>query len=553
MSEDIQYDEVDGTRVVVGATLEKLIEKVASNEIPDKEFVEIFLITHTYFVDSFTLLENLSSKYLKSASAEDAQDRESLFVQMRLINVLKKWLQLGWLKYFAPNPELLSKVEEFVLRLKGGAGDKWHEALHRTIESLKDEEQVEMRITDIKLPKGSMELIIEMITCSMEPELVAKHFTYLEFELFRLIPIDELLHKAFNKEEQSPCYHSYINHFNQMSHWMSSIIVSGSSAKERGLTICRLLQVAKHFYEWNNFSGLMQIVSALTCTPVERLKLSWLGVPPKLLELFENDFKPICDPSGNYAKYREVFEKATLPYIPLAVVYTKDMLIIEENVPSRLEENAELINFKKMKLLGKTLLTVQSAQENPYKWPEMEGNFDSNLLSALRKLQPILGDKEMYAKSKAAEPSFDAASPKDLRKQKQLAAKRGSNLKDLDKMKEKAQRRKKKEAVKEEKKKAKFATLGRSNSFNSLAQSDPGTSHTSTSPSFPLQFSASFQSSSSEGSLPLSTSRLRAEKVLENIRSLKSELQTFTQEHPDDTDEALQPQADMIEQAIQSL
>jgi RasGEF N-terminal motif len=111
MSADIHYDEVDGAKVVVGATLEKLIEKVASNEIPDKEFVEIFLITHTYFVDSFTLLENLSSKYLKSASAQDSQDRESLFIQMRLINVLKKWLQLGWLKYFAPNPELLSKLE----------------------------------------------------------------------------------------------------------------------------------------------------------------------------------------------------------------------------------------------------------------------------------------------------------------------------------------------------------------------------------------------------------------------------------------------------------
>jgi hypothetical protein len=52
---------------------------------------------------------------------------------------------------------------QFVLGLKGGAGDRWHEALQRTIESLKEVEPVQMRITAVKLPKGSMELVSEMV------------------------------------------------------------------------------------------------------------------------------------------------------------------------------------------------------------------------------------------------------------------------------------------------------------------------------------------------------------------------------------------------------
>jgi hypothetical protein len=139
-----------------------------------------------------------------------------------------------------------------------------------------------------------------------------------------------------------------------------------------------------------------------------------------------------------------------------------------------------------------------------------------------------------------------------------------------------------------------------------LAQSDPGAQ--SSSPSFPLQFSAGLPASSSEGSVAVSTTRLRAEKLLGNIRSLKvsrsrgvphvracvrahvcavpvfswlrpylhpvcssrisstvrvlfatprcpqEELQVFSEEnHGDDLTGAVKPQAAMLQQTLQSL
>jgi hypothetical protein len=95
------YERLEGGKLLVhGATLEKLVEQLAvADAIPDWDFIEDFLITFRYFTTPADLLDRLAARYAyELPDSLAADERETALkwkgpVQLRVINIFKKWLE----------------------------------------------------------------------------------------------------------------------------------------------------------------------------------------------------------------------------------------------------------------------------------------------------------------------------------------------------------------------------------------------------------------------------------------------------------------------------
>jgi RasGEF domain len=81
--------------------------------------------------------------------------------------------------------------------------------------------------------------------------------------------------------------------------------------------------------ELNNFSGILQMVSALNLAAIARLKQSWKHVPLKLVGTLET-LRDLMSPHSNYDLYRTALTTAAFPVLPYQGVLTKDLTFIED-------------------------------------------------------------------------------------------------------------------------------------------------------------------------------------------------------------------------------
>jgi hypothetical protein len=108
----------------------------------------------------------------------------------------------------------------------------------------------------------------------------------------------------------------------------------------------------------------------------------------------------ITDPSHNYANYRKQLASTRPPMIPFQALNLKELTFIEENV-SRLED-PEWINFEKMSLLAKVLVTIAHLQKLSYRL-----NVVDAVMRYLKQPPIVLSEKELVIRSRQCEPSLD--------------------------------------------------------------------------------------------------------------------------------------------------
>jgi len=114
--------------------------------------------------------------------------------------------------------------------------------------------------------------------CCLTPLLFFLLQTLVEWEIWQAIRPWEFLNQAWtkkDKERRAPNIIKMIKHFNFMGSWVATEIVRPDTAKERGRSIARLLQVAEACKEIGNFNGVMEILSGLGNSGIFRLKASW--------------------------------------------------------------------------------------------------------------------------------------------------------------------------------------------------------------------------------------------------------------------------------------
>ena len=251
-------------------------------------------------------------------------------------------------------------------------------------------------------------------------EELARNLTFLETMYFSKISITELMNKRFEKPDRSPNLSSTIERFNAVTSWVATTIVMAPSVSKRVDVIARFIDLAKALEGLNNYSGVIQIVSALQNVSISRLKQTWALVPPRSVKLFE-ELCPYANPEGIYSFYRKASANVKSSFLPYLGCFTKDLTAIEE-MTTQLPGNK--INWEKMTHLGKILLTIHKTQQFPHR-------IQPNVVLC-RKLMSfkLMTEKGIYRVSKTLEASAsgpgatgERITRKTIEREKKLEAK----------------------------------------------------------------------------------------------------------------------------------
>ncbi|KAG0084493.1 hypothetical protein BGZ92_009833, partial [Podila epicladia] len=110
---------------VVAGQLEKLIERLADENAQDTEYVNCFLLSHSFFINSEDLLERLIARFhIQPRQGEILYfEKWQTVIQVKVLCVFQRWIQIQY-EDFELNPNLLKALKNFLevdVRMSGFA------------------------------------------------------------------------------------------------------------------------------------------------------------------------------------------------------------------------------------------------------------------------------------------------------------------------------------------------------------------------------------------------------------------------------------------------
>ncbi len=188
-----------------------------------------------------------------------------------------------------------------------------------------------------------------------------------------------------------------------MGFWVSTEIITCKTSKERAKKISKFIEVAACCYQLGNFNGLMEMISGLNVSSVQRLKSSWEMVPQKdkiKLQKLEQTMTPL----QNYKKYRAIFKEKEHPKIPYFAVILKDLMFV--NIGNCDYTDSGVINFEKLILVYDKISEVTKQQKECRSARKLSlhayrefGRNRRSIRKYMRKLHAIKDENVLYSLS----------------------------------------------------------------------------------------------------------------------------------------------------------
>eukprot|EP01103_Thecamoeba_quadrilineata_P012596 TRINITY_DN3290_c0_g1_i3.p1 TRINITY_DN3290_c0_g1~~TRINITY_DN3290_c0_g1_i3.p1 ORF type:complete len:665 (-),score=119.66 TRINITY_DN3290_c0_g1_i3:58-2010(-) len=196
---------------------------------------------------------------------------------------------------------------------------------------------------------------------------LARQLSVQDFLLYSGIQPVELQDLAWTKDKlkaRAVNVLELIHNLNQLSSVIATLIVTCPKIKERVAIVDRILSIAKHLYQLNNFNSCMAILSAFQSSSVHRLKHTFEDISKrsaKFLALLEKSLSS----ANAYKEYRALLESISSPCVPFMGVYLTDLTFIEEGNADTVDN---LINFRKKTLEYEIIISVQRFQKIAYNY-----------------------------------------------------------------------------------------------------------------------------------------------------------------------------------------
>ncbi|GFR69569.1 Rap guanine nucleotide exchange factor 1 [Elysia marginata] len=164
--------------------------------------------------------------------------------------------------------------------------------------------------------------------------------TLLDSQLFQKIEIPEvLLWPSEQSEELSPHLTMFTEHFNKMSYWCRTRILTQDDPRDREKYHIKFIKIMRHLKELHNFNSYLAILSAVDSAPVRRLE--W---PEKNLEILHK-LGQLIDSRSSFKAYRQALAETDPPCIPYLGLILQDLTFVNYGNPDKLADGN--INFAK--------------------------------------------------------------------------------------------------------------------------------------------------------------------------------------------------------------
>ena len=430
------YDPSNSAIVFNGLELELLIRRLTQPGASHSDLRHVFIITHTLFISSHSLLELLKMRFYSkplrvdeaSLASFDVHSRDGL--QLSVLSFVQAWSStLG--KELTKSPTgvaLFQWLEALSISddggsSGGGAGDgrRKHsvsEAVARAVEHTQNEFLRHSSTSAIALlertasvaslanypdsilmtSKGIFELGVKT-THALE---VARQLCLLDWEPLAEVRSSELLAQRWakkNARSDAPHVLALIERFNSVSAWAATEILLKKVPEERASRICLLIDIANNLLALSNFSSLYAILSALESAAISRLKHTWELIPSEYGMQFKV-LKEIMSMNHNYVVYREKLRSTQPPMIPYMGVLLQDLTFIDDGNPDTLLRASPLINVEKHRMTTAVIDSILACGSEPYCFYAVP----SIQALLLRESLPIFDERTQYKVSLQLEP-----------------------------------------------------------------------------------------------------------------------------------------------------
>nr|XP_036231987.1 guanine nucleotide-releasing factor 2 isoform X10 [Bactrocera oleae] len=357
----------------------------ASRVQNDNAFIDAFITTFRTFIQPIDVIEKLTHRYTIFFCCQNDQKqrvaRETFSLLMRVVDGLTS-MDL--------TDQLLALLVEFNYQLVC-AGQLY---LAKTLRSIFVEKVTLYREQRLPPPKADMH-----ITVTNQPSLldlksveIAEQMTLLDADLFQKIEIPEvLLFAKEQSEERSPNLNKFTEHFNNMSFWARSKILTLGDAKEREKHVIKFIKIMKYLRKMNNYNSYLALLSALDSAPIRRLE--W----PKTITQDIKEYCLLIDSSSSFRAYRTTLAATSPPCIPYIGLVLQDLTFVHVGNPDYLKEG--VVNFSKR-------WQQYHLIENMKRFKKCDYNFRRNerIIRFFDNFEYELGEEEMWQISESIKP-----------------------------------------------------------------------------------------------------------------------------------------------------
>lgn len=195
-----------------------------------------------------------------------------------------------------------------------------------------------------------------------------------------------------------------VDHFNALTQWAKTYIVTGCSIKQRAHYIMKMISITYHSISLSNYHVATAILTALQQIAISRLKKTWNLVQQKSLTRFE-DMKSLMDPENNWRNYRERLNQGVSPCIPYIGLLVQDVLFLDDGNQTFLSpldplvgSGQRILNWEKCQLIGAVIKKTIRATDASYPFvflPHVVNELTTGINNRIQ------DDKEIYRMSVA--------------------------------------------------------------------------------------------------------------------------------------------------------
>lgn len=309
---DGTYDRLN----VLGGSLSMLVEHLADEEVPDRKYADIFLLTYRYLCTATVLLEHLSSRFnvIPPPNAEMHQlvyfETWKPVIQIRTIGIIKRWMEHYWMD-FEHDPTARAGLQDFFdmvveqnPQLAGLIGRLRQRAqsLHEEFEiATENARRAKAREAELKKQKRDRQLEFYIL----DPIEFAHQLTLVDYEKFAAIhPVEFVCRLWEGNSVKTQYLQDMIEWFNTISYFVATEICVQPEQKKRVRLLENFIRVAVECRRIHNLNATMAILSGLNNSAVRRLQKTWNHVNPKLIEAFM-ELETLMSDAGNFRAYRE--------------------------------------------------------------------------------------------------------------------------------------------------------------------------------------------------------------------------------------------------------
>lgn len=348
---------------IKGGTREALVAQLTHHESCDSSYNSAFLTTFS----TITSLRGLNNSLIKRFDIEPPEglsyeeynlwvSKKQTPIRSRVLNVMRLIIEKYWADSYYDR-KTIETWRSFSLTnvvLSFPEGKELSTSLGRLLNQEKVFVDQEPILINTKRPTALLKVSPfpkKLKLLDIENLELARQLTLREFKLYSKITKHSCIAKVWGKKsgltENIDSITSFIKASNQLTNFVSYMILRKNESRKRAAVIKYFVQLAEKCRQYNNFSSMTAIISALFSSPIHRLKRTWKWIDSDT-ELHLQNMNKLMNSSRNFNEYRDVLKFiGNEPCVPFFGVYLSDLTFVYHGNPDFLMNRSRLINFAK--------------------------------------------------------------------------------------------------------------------------------------------------------------------------------------------------------------